>query len=166
MPNPTVDPSVTSSGSTRNTVTTSVGEIEIVGELITAANIERRAIEVGDTPLVIHWRVPQNEIDDQFAETLKGFAAKYPNIIFGTLMIDKQAEMDLADDLAVDATPTLQILRQNINLFQEPGVMSPEGLTVLFNESLKLDMIKAKAMSDKAVAELEKELAAHKQEGP
>jgi thioredoxin 1 len=63
---------------------------------------------------------------------------KHDDIVFGK--IDTEAEQQLAAQFGIRSIPTLAILRDNVLLFSQPGVVPAEALEDLIQQVRSLDM--------------------------
>lgn len=73
-----------------------------------------------------------------FAEIYKQAAAKYPDIIFGSVNIEEESE--LAEDFNVQAIPLLMIFRGNVAVYKESGALTLPALEGIIKEAKALDM--------------------------
>jgi len=73
-----------------------------------------------------------------FAPVFERAAEKHPDITFGK--IDTDAQPALSAAFEIRAIPTLMVLRDNILLFQQPGVLPPKVLEDLIAQVRGLDM--------------------------
>ena len=62
----------------------------------------------------------------------------HPDIVFGK--VDTETEPALAGEFGVMSIPTLAILRDNVVLYLQPGVVPEEGLEQLISQVKDLDM--------------------------
>ena len=73
---------------------------------------------------------------DQFTPIYVTAAEQYPEVLFATINADE--EEILCADFAVQALPTLIIIRQNVAIFYDTGVVSLAVLTDLVDQALAL----------------------------
>lgn len=62
----------------------------------------------------------------------------HPDLVFGK--VDTEAEQQLAAEFAVRSIPTLAIIRDNVVVFSQPGVVPAEALEDLIAQVRALDM--------------------------
>ena len=89
-----------------------------------------------------------------FAPVFERAAEKHPDITFGK--IDTDAQPALSAAFEIRAIPTLMVLRDNILLFAQPGVLPPQALEELIAQVRDLDMDEVRrkvAAADQAAAE-------------
>jgi thioredoxin 1 len=73
-----------------------------------------------------------------FGPIYEQVSAQHPDIVFGK--IDTEAEQQLAAQFGIRSIPTLAILRDNVLLFSQPGVVPAEALEDLIGQVRELDM--------------------------
>jgi thioredoxin 1 len=73
-----------------------------------------------------------------FAPIFEAASTKHPDIVFGKVNTDE--EQELAQGFQIQSIPTLMIFRDNILLFEEPGVMPGKDLDELLAKVRGLDM--------------------------
>ena len=74
----------------------------------------------------------------QFAPIFEKVAGEYPDILFGK--INTEEEQELAGHFQIKSIPTTIILRDNIAIFQQPGLLPEEGLKDVIRQVQELDM--------------------------
>jgi len=74
----------------------------------------------------------------QFAPIFEKVAGEYPDILFGK--VNTEEEQELAGHFQIKSIPTTIILRDNIAIFQQPGLMPEEGLKDVIRQVQELDM--------------------------
>ncbi len=74
----------------------------------------------------------------QFAPIFEKVAAEYPDILFGK--INTEEEQEIAGFFQIQSIPTVMVLRENIGLFQQAGMLPEESLRDLIEQVKKLDM--------------------------
>ncbi len=74
----------------------------------------------------------------QFAPIFEKVAGEYPDILFGK--VNTEEEQAIAGHFQIQSIPTIIILRDNIALFQQPGMMPEEGLKDIIRQVQELDM--------------------------
>lgn len=73
-----------------------------------------------------------------FAPIFEAAAAKHTDVVFGKVNTDE--EQELAAGFRIQSIPTLMVFRDNILLFEEPGVMQGKDLEGLLAKIRELDM--------------------------
>jgi thioredoxin 1 len=63
---------------------------------------------------------------------------QHEDIVFGK--VDTEDQQELAAQFGIRSIPTLAILRDNVLLFSQPGVVPAEGLEDLISQVRELDM--------------------------
>jgi thioredoxin 1 len=74
----------------------------------------------------------------QFAPIFEKVAGEYPDILFGK--VNTEEEQALAQHFQIQSIPTIIVLRDNIGLFQQPGMIPEEGLHDIIKQVQALDM--------------------------
>jgi len=74
----------------------------------------------------------------QFAPIFEKVANEYPDIVFGK--INTEEEQELAGHFQIQSIPTVMIMREQIVVFAQPGMLPEEGLKDLINQVKELDM--------------------------
>jgi len=74
----------------------------------------------------------------QFAPIFEKVAGEYPDILFGK--VNTEEEQELAGHFQIKSIPTTIILRDNIAIFQQPGLLPEEGLKDVIRQVQELDM--------------------------
>jgi len=74
----------------------------------------------------------------QFAPIFEKVAGEYPDILFGK--VNTEEEQELAGHFQIRSIPTTIILRDNIAIFQQPGLLPEEGLKDVIRQVRELDM--------------------------
>ncbi len=74
----------------------------------------------------------------QFAPIFEKVAGEYPDILFGK--VNTEEEQAIAGHFQIQSIPTIIILRDNIALFQQPGMIPEEGLKDIIRQVQELDM--------------------------
>jgi len=87
----------------------------------------------------------------QFGPIYEKVSEQYPDIVFGK--VNTEEEQALAGHFQIRSIPTTIILKENIAVFQQPGVMPEEGLKDVIKQVQELDM-------DMVRKEIEKQQAA------
>lgn len=73
-----------------------------------------------------------------FAPIFEEAAARHPDVVFGK--VDTDAEQNLAAAFQIRSIPTLMVLRDNVLLAAQPGVMPAEAIDDLITKVKALDM--------------------------
>ena len=73
-----------------------------------------------------------------FAPIYEKTAEAYPDILFAK--VNTEEEQALAGQFQIRSIPTIFILKENIVVFQQPGVIPEEGLKDLIRQVQELDM--------------------------
>ncbi len=74
----------------------------------------------------------------QFAPIFEKVASEYPDIVFGK--INTEEEQELAAHFQIQSIPTVMIMREQIVVFAQPGMLPEDGLKDLINKVKELDM--------------------------
>jgi len=74
----------------------------------------------------------------QFGPIFEKVAQEYPDILFGK--VNTEEEQAIAGHFQIQSIPTVVILRENIALFQQPGMLPEEALHDLIKQVKALDM--------------------------
>jgi len=74
----------------------------------------------------------------QFAPIFEKVSQEYPDILFGK--INTEEEQELAGHFQIQSIPTVMVLRDNIVLFSQPGLIPEEGLKDILRQVKELDM--------------------------
>lgn len=77
-----------------------------------------------------------------FAPVFEQVSNQFPDVIFGK--IDTESEPELAKDFNVRSIPMILVLRQNIVVFSQAGVMPASALVELIEQAKALDMDKVR----------------------
>jgi thioredoxin 1 len=73
-----------------------------------------------------------------FAPTFEAAALRHPDIIFGK--VDTEAEAELASAFAIRSIPTLMLFREQIGLFSQAGALPAAGLEQVIAQARAMDM--------------------------
>ena len=74
----------------------------------------------------------------QFGPIYEKTSEQYPDVVFGK--VNTEDEQAIAGSFQIRSIPTTIILRENIAVFQQPGVMPEEGLKDIIRQVQELDM--------------------------
>ncbi len=74
----------------------------------------------------------------QFAPIFEKVAGEYPDILFGK--VNTEEEQEIAGHFQIQSIPTTVILRENIAIFRQPGLLPEEGLKDVIRQVQELDM--------------------------
>jgi thioredoxin 1 len=88
-----------------------------------------------------------------FAPTFERVAEKYPDVVFGK--VDTEAEADLAGHFGIMSIPTLLVIREGLELYFEPGALNEKQLTELVERAKAVDMdeVRSKIAAEDAAGE-------------
>jgi thioredoxin len=103
---------------------------------LTKDNFEKT---VDDSPMVVvdfwaPWCGPCRSFSPVFEAT----SEKYPDIVFGKVNTEEQAE--LAGTFGIRSIPTLMILREKVILYSEAGALPAAQLEAILEKAKALDM--------------------------
>ncbi len=87
----------------------------------------------------------------QFGPIYEKVSEEYPDIVFGK--VNTEDEQGLAGHFQIRSIPTTIILKENIAVFQQPGVMPEEGLKDVIRQVKELDMDMVRKEVEKQQAE-------------
>ncbi|AKF25087.1 thioredoxin [Sulfurovum lithotrophicum] len=105
-------------------------------ETLTAQNFNEK-VTSNDIVIIDFW-APWCGPCKQFAPIFEKVAGEYPDILFGK--VNTEEEQELAGHFQIKSIPTTIILRDNIAIFQQPGLMPEEGLKDIIRQVQELDM--------------------------
>lgn len=89
-----------------------------------------------------------------FAPIFEAASTRHPDITWGK--VDTDAQQALAGAFGIRSIPTLMVFRENVLLFEQPGVMPAAALDQLVKQIRELDMDKIR----KEIEEEEKQAEA------
>jgi len=78
----------------------------------------------------------------QFGPIFEKVSNEYPDIVFGKVNTEEQRE--LAGYFQIQSIPTTIILREQIGIFQQPGLLPEEALKDIISQVKALDMDKVR----------------------
>ena len=103
---------------------------------LTDANFNE-TIEKNDIIIVDFW-APWCGPCKSFGPVYEKVSEEYPDIVFGKVNTEEQQA--LAGHFQIRSIPTTVILKENIGVFQQAGVIPEEGLRDILNQVKELDM--------------------------
>ena len=116
---------------------------------LTDANFNE-TIEKNDIIIIDFW-APWCGPCKSFGPVYEKVSEEYPDIIFGKVNTEEQ--QTLAGHFQIRSIPTTVILKENIGVFQQPGVIPEEGLRDIINQVKELDMDMVRKELEKQQAE-------------
>ena len=78
-----------------------------------------------------------------FAPTFEAVSEQYPNVVFAKLNTEDQQE--LAASFNIRSIPTLMVLREQVIIFTQAGMLPKAGFEQVVQKSLEVDMVKVHA---------------------
>ena len=112
------------------------GTVEITG-------LNFKDVVERDGIVLIDWWAPWCGPCRTFGPTYEKVAQKHPDITFGK--VNTEAQADLAGAFEIRSIPTLMILRDKVLLFSQPGALPEAALEDLIRQVRGLDMEKVRA---------------------
>ena len=103
---------------------------------LTDANFNE-TIEKNDIIIIDFW-APWCGPCKSFGPVYEKVSNEYPEIVFGKVNTEEQQA--LAGHFQIRSIPTTVILKENIAVFQQPGVIPEEGLKDIIKQVKELDM--------------------------
>lgn len=79
----------------------------------------------------------------QFAPVFEAAAQRHPDMVFGK--IDTDAQADLAEAFQIRSVPTLMVIREQILVFRESGALSEAQLQQVLEQARLIDMDELRA---------------------
>ena len=118
-------------------------------ENLTAENFDEK-VTSSDIAILDFW-APWCGPCRQFAPIFEKVAGENPDILFGK--INTEEEQALAGHFRIQSIPTVMVLRDNIVLFSQPGLLPEEGLNDIIRQVKELDMDEVRKEIEKQQAE-------------
>jgi len=118
-------------------------------ENLTAENFDEK-VTYNDIAILDFW-APWCGPCRQFAPIFEKVAGENPDILFGK--INTEEEQALAGHFRIQSIPTVMVLRDNIVLFSQPGLLPEEGLNDIIRQVKELDMDEVRKEIEKQQAE-------------
>jgi thioredoxin 1 len=103
---------------------------------LTAGNFQQ-TVDDNDIVLIDFWAAWCGPCRT-FGPIYEQVSEQHTDIVFGK--VDTEAQQELAAQFGIRSIPTLAILRDNVLLFSQPGVVPAEGLEDLISQVRELDM--------------------------
>jgi thioredoxin 1 len=109
----------------------------------------RPTIEENDT-VIIDWWAEWCGPCKSFAPTFKAASEKYPDIVFGK--IDTEANADLSASAGIMSIPTLMVFKGGVLIFSQPGALPAAALDDLIGQvnDIPIEKIKEEAAAQNA----------------
>lgn len=73
-----------------------------------------------------------------FSPVFEQVSTEYPDVLFAKINTEK--EVELANDFSIRSIPTVMVLRQNVLLFSESGLLPSSALSDLVDQAKALNM--------------------------
>jgi thioredoxin 1 len=83
-----------------------------------------------------------------FTPIFEGVAARHPDVVFGK--VDTEAEAELAAAFDIRSIPTLMAFRDGVLVFSQPGMLPAPALEQLLTKVRALDMVALLASVEEA----------------
>ena len=109
-------------------------------ENLTAENFNEK-VTSNDIVIIDFW-APWCGPCKQFGPIFEKVAGEYPDILFGK--VNTEEEQPIASHFQINSIPTTVILRDNIAIFQQPGLLPEEALKDIIRQvkELNMDMVR------------------------
>jgi len=105
-------------------------------ENLTAENFNEK-VTSNDIVIIDFW-APWCGPCKQYGPIFEKVSGEYPEILFGK--VNTEEEQAIAGHFQIQSIPTTIILRDNIAIFQQPGLLPEEGLKDVIRQVQELDM--------------------------
>ncbi|MBT4760900.1 MAG: thioredoxin [Bdellovibrionaceae bacterium] len=107
----------------------------------------------GNGIIIIDFWAPWCGPCQSFKPIFEKAAEKYPEVVFGK--VNTEDEQKLAMHFSIRSIPTIMVIRDQIEVFFQPGVLQEAQLHELVNKVKELDMeeVKKKVAEEEAAAE-------------
>ncbi|UFH58200.1 thioredoxin [Sulfurovum mangrovi] len=105
-------------------------------ENLTAENFNKK-VTSNDIVIIDFW-APWCGPCKQYGPIFEKVSGEYPDILFGK--VNTEEEQAIASHFQIQSIPTTIILRDNIAIFQQPGLLPEEGLKDVIRQVQELDM--------------------------
>ena len=96
----------------------------------------RPTIESNDT-VIIDWWAEWCGPCKSFAPTFAAASEKYPDIVFGK--VDTEANADLSASAGIMSIPTLMVFKGGVLIFSQPGALPAAALDSLLSQVQEID---------------------------
>jgi thioredoxin len=103
---------------------------------ITAKNFDETLKKGGI--VLLDWWAPWCGPCRAFGPVYERVAAKHPDIVFGK--VNTEEEPELANQFGIRSIPTLMIFREEMQLFEQPGMLPENVLEELVDQARTVDM--------------------------
>jgi thioredoxin 1 len=103
---------------------------------VTAGNFKSLVSKPGI--VILDWWAPWCGPCKRFAPIFEAAALKHPEITWGK--VNTEEEPSLAGAFNIRSIPTLMAFRDGVLLFEQPGMLPPQGVEKLVAELQKIDM--------------------------
>lgn len=101
--------------------------------------------------VLLDWWAPWCGPCKRFAPIFEAAALKHPGLTWGK--VNTEEEPSLAGAFNIRSIPTLMAFRDGVLLFEQPGMLPPQGVEKLVNELQKIDMSEVRRKIDQQRAQ-------------
>ena len=107
------------------------------------------ALEESDT-VIVDWWAEWCGPCKSFAPTFASASDKYPDVVFGK--IDTEANAELATSAGIQSIPTIMAFRGGVLVFSQAGALPAEALDTLIQkvQAVDIDQLKAELEAEEA----------------